>query len=118
MYCASCDKKFDGNLEFCEFCGTKNPFYGMRCRICNKVINYQKGLRICYSCINKGNLKSVNLGEENGIKESYGIHYKYTWRSSEDFEGLEFSVDSASNLPGNPLQSCHIFRSKPATISA
>lgn len=68
----------------------------MRCNICNKEINLWNsriGLGICHSCLRKDILKNINLGEENGIKESYGIHYKYTWRSIEDFEGLEFSKD-------------------------
>ena len=96
MYCASCHKAFDFNHKFCEFCGTKNPYYGMRCSICNKEINFLNsriGLGKCHSCLRKEALGSTNLGEEYGIKESYGERYKYTWRSVEGFEGLEFSKD-------------------------
>ena len=96
MYCNPCGKKFACDLQFCEFCGTKNPFYGMRCKICNKEINVWNsriGLRICHVCERNERLKTIKLGEEKGIKKSFGIKYRYTWRSTENFEGLKISKD-------------------------
>ena len=71
----------------------------------------------------KTRLKDFKL---SGIYNSYEDRIKYAQEKSlsyeeflemllEDEENNRKDVDSASNLPGNPAQTCHPFRVKPAT---